>query len=160
MICFISSRTQLHVITRKSAQSTSFNENKLTIVIYDSISSSTISPVNNVILSSLKAGFKEDSAIIIGEGEDEKWQEILEETGNIAYGLKLDKVKTLLKTMKPQQKILLIDGRDTLIQLHPDEIVNRYQKIIEENNADEHNSIVFSAESSCCVAPMWKSPPG
>ena len=111
----------------KAPQIKTLRENKLTIIVYDSSSSSILSPVSNVILSSLKAGFNENSIVVIGEGEDAKWREILDETGNVAYGLKLNKVKALLRTMAPQQNILLIDGRDTLIQLHPDEILNRYK---------------------------------
>jgi len=130
----------------------------LTIVVYESAALNESGPIDNLVMSAQRANFGSADVVVLGRGSQHLWKKT--KSGEVPYGVKLQAIRAFLDTLPPSQLIFIMDGRDTIIQMPPGEIVRRFQSLVAAAGKDPWKTLLFSAESACCVAPMWRHPPG
>eukprot|EP00418_Pyrodinium_bahamense_P096066 CAMPEP_0179043752 /NCGR_PEP_ID=MMETSP0796-20121207/17324_1 /TAXON_ID=73915 /ORGANISM="Pyrodinium bahamense, Strain pbaha01" /LENGTH=992 /DNA_ID=CAMNT_0020740137 /DNA_START=24 /DNA_END=3003 /DNA_ORIENTATION=- len=148
--------TRQHGLDRMATPATP--QKSVTIIVYESARADEVSPVDNLLRSATQAGFDPADIMVLGRGMQHLWKRT--ESGEIPYGIKLEAIKAFLSTIPPSRLVLVADGRDTVIQMPPAEIARRFRKAIRAASRDPQISLLFSAESACCVAPMWRHKPG
>jgi len=130
----------------------------VTLVVYESAGLHEIGPLDNLLLSARQAGFSSTDVVVLGRGSQHLWKK--SKNGELPFGIKLKAIRAFLETLPPNKLVFIMDGRDTIVQMPPEEIVRRFKTLVTARGKDPHNSLLFSAESACCVGPMWRHPPG
>jgi hypothetical protein len=130
----------------------------VTLVVYESAGLNESSTLDNLLLSAQQAGFNSTEVVVLGRGSQHLWKK--SKYGELPFGIKLKGIRALLETLPPNQLVFIMDGRDTIIQMPPGEIVHLFKRVVSARGKHPHNSLLFSAEAACCVGPMWRHPPG